>query len=88
MIEQTDQFILRKAACRAALAQVVNQMLTQWRQLPEPEAEALQHALIAVLADLTAEVTLGLKVVSRGQFLAFMGRSYDVTVKRSAESPE
>lgn len=77
--------LVRKAACRVVLARVINSMLAPWPALPEAEQNMLQDALVATLADLTAEFATGVKAPTREQFLEFMGKSYDYSdTKRQA----
>lgn len=74
---ETDQFLLAKAAVRASVAPVINRMLNAWRGYPDARLQTLQGALIAALADLTAECALGTRAPTKEQFLRFMERSYD-----------
>lgn len=74
---ELDQFVLAKAAARASLALVINTMLDAWKAEPHERREKLQDALIATLADLTAECALGMRAPTLEQFLQFMERSYD-----------
>jgi len=83
---ELDSFVLAKAAARASLVLVINSMLGAWKAEPEERRDKLQDALIATLADLTAECALGMRVPTKEQFLQFMAHSYDHAM-RDRESP-
>ena len=84
---ETDYFVLAKAAARASLALVINTMLKGWEAEARERRAKLQDALIATLADLTAECALGMRVPTKEQFLQFMGRSYDKVVGEQGKPP-
>ena len=79
---ETDRFMLHKAAARASLALVINAMLDGWKAEPAERRADLQDALIATLADMTAECALGMRSPTKEQFLNFMERSYDYAGRR------
>lgn len=79
--DDTDCFLVRKAACRAIIARAVNDLLSHWTSVSEAEREELQRALVATMADITAECALGVKEPTREKFLQFMGRSWDYATR-------
>jgi len=83
--EELDRFVKDKAEIRKVLSGKLVELQKEWEKLSTGRMDEKDNALVSVLADLTAEVSVGTHDIAEAQFLDLLRTSYEMArAKRDA----